>query len=238
MIRNVNPLPCRPLSRSIAWPTSLWLSPAITSSSSRISGSSAIARATSSRRRSLRVRSPARRRAWCTNPTFSSTAIALSRATASERWRMKAPIITFSSALSAISGLAIWNVRPMPRRARSCGASRLIWVPCRRTSPAVGASWPVSRLKKVVLPAPLGPMMLTISPWRTDRLTSSTARRPRKCLLTPVTASSRSLAGAAAPCTLRGWAPSGNCTVLMAWALPCDAIGATGLPGRRRCRAS
>ena len=49
----------------------------------------------------------ARRRACCTSPTFSSTAIALSRATDIREWRMNAPIITFSSAFRAISGLAI-----------------------------------------------------------------------------------------------------------------------------------
>ena len=165
MMRKVSLLlACRVCSSSIACPTSLWFSPAMTSSRSRISGSSARARATSSRRRSPKVRSPARRRACCASPTFSSTAIALSRAVASARWRMNAPIITFSSALNAISGLAIWKVRPMPSCARACGASRLIWVPRRRTSPSVGASWPLSKLKKVVLPAPFGPMMLTISP--------------------------------------------------------------------------
>jgi hypothetical protein len=37
---------------------------------------------------------------------------------------------------------------------------------------------PVIRLKKVVLPAPFGPMTLTISPSSTLRFTPSTARRP------------------------------------------------------------
>ena len=196
MIKKVRPWACSSLSSAISCATSDWFSPAITSSSSTICGCKASARATSSRRRSDSVRSPARRAARCAMPTRSSTAMALSRATLSEASCRKAPIITFSNAFSAVSGLAIWKVRPMPSLARACGGSWLIAWPRKRTSPSVGASWPVSRLKKVVLPAPLGPMMLTISPRFTDRLTLSTARKPPNCLATPVTSSSAGLASA------------------------------------------
>src|SRR5690349_13134467 len=41
---------------------------------------------------------------------------------------------------------------------------------------------PVTQLKNVVLPAPLGPMRATISPCRMSRSTPSTARRPPKLM--------------------------------------------------------
>ena len=51
-------------------------------------------------------------------------------------------------------------------------------VPSRRTLPASGVSMPVSRLTKVVLPAPLGPMRPRISPGASVMLTSLLATRP------------------------------------------------------------
>src|ERR1700726_2284914 len=51
---------------------------------------------------------------------------------------------------------------------------------------------PVSTLKSVVLPAPLGPIMVKICPGLTSKLTSSTARSPPKVLLT---LSTRSMGG-------------------------------------------
>src|SRR5918996_1512560 len=50
--------------------------------------------------------------------------------------------------------------------------------PSRRTEPASARRWPVMRLKKVVLPAPLGPMMAAICPRATPRLTPPTAWKP------------------------------------------------------------
>ena len=55
----------------------------------------------------------------------------------------------------------IWNERIMPRRATSAGLSRVMSCPLKRIVPAVGGRNLVSRLKQVVLPAPLGP----ISAW-------------------------------------------------------------------------
>src|SRR4030043_2376392 len=46
---------------------------------------------------------------------------------------------------------------------------------------------PVTQLKKVVLPAPLGPMRATISPSRTWRSTALRARRPPKFIVIPFT---------------------------------------------------
>ena len=93
--------------------------------------------------------------------------------------------MAFSSAVSAGSGFAIWKVRPSPRRARASGGNALMTSPLKLTLPAVGFNCPVSRLNSVVLPAPLGPMMLTISPWRRSNDTLLTATRPPKRFTTP-----------------------------------------------------
>src|SRR5215467_5098392 len=52
---------------------------------------------------------------------------------------------------------------------------------------------PVIRLKTVVFPAPLGPITLTISWGLTTRLTSCTAARPPKYLVTLLKSSNASL---------------------------------------------
>src|SRR6266498_2249762 len=61
----------------------------------------------------------------------------------------------------------------------------------KRTLPASGWRWPVMRLKRVVLPAPLGPMMALIDPRGTVKLTPLTAWKPSKLLRSPVTSSTR-----------------------------------------------
>ena len=58
------------------------------------------------------------------------------------------------------------------------GFRPVMFSPLKWTVPAVGGSWPISMLKQVVLPAPLGPMSANNSPFATEKLTSSTARRP------------------------------------------------------------
>ena len=63
--------------------------------------------------------------------------------------------------------LGTWVLMPMPRRAMACGASagdRLAAEQRRRR--AVGLSWPVRHLKKVLLPAPFGPIRQRSSPSR------------------------------------------------------------------------
>src|SRR5881396_278829 len=61
--------------------------------------------------------------------------------------------------------------------------------PSSSTAPASGRRWPVMRLKSVVLPAPLGPMMAAISPRATARLTPPTASNPPNALRTSRTSS-------------------------------------------------
>src|SRR4029453_3725993 len=80
-----------------------------------------------------------------------------------------------------------WNERPMPSRQTSCGASPVMSRPSSTTAPASGLRCPVTRLKNVVLPAPLGPMIAAIVPRSTRRLTPPTARNPPKLLRTPRT---------------------------------------------------
>ena len=79
----------------------------------------------------------------------------------------------------------IWKVRAMPsvdalmrRQARSRRGRRT------GSFPAVGGKKPLIRLKKVVLPAPFGPMIARSSPVGTASETSRTAARLPKRLLT------------------------------------------------------
>src|ERR1017187_244235 len=62
--------------------------------------------------------------------------------------------------------------------------------PSRRTSPEVMGKSPVTQLKAVVLPAPLGPIIERISRSATAKLRSETASSPPKRLLRLATSSS------------------------------------------------
>ncbi len=73
----------------------------------------------------------------------------------------------------------------MPRRAMCSGVSRVMSMPLNRIVPRVGVRNFVSRLKQVVLPAPLGPIRAWIAPRRTFRLTSLTATKPLNSLVRP-----------------------------------------------------
>src|SRR5436309_1137490 len=85
--------------------------------------------------------------------------------------------------------LVRWNERPIPRRQMSCGANPVTSRPSSTTVPASGRRCPVTRLKNVVLPAPLGPMIAAISLRSTRRLTPPTAMNPSKLLRTSRTSS-------------------------------------------------
>src|SRR5438132_242324 len=89
---------------------------------------------------------------------------------------------------------ASWNERARPRRARRYGSSRVTSTPPRTTRPLSSDAKPETASSRVVLPAPLGPMMPTTSPGRTGRSTPSTATTPPKRTRTPVT--SRASSGA------------------------------------------
>ena len=66
--------------------------------------------------------------------------------------------------------------------------------PERRCGPAGGPESRVTRLNRVVLPAPLGPMTALTAPGGTPKLTCSTACRPPKARLTPCSSRSGWLA--------------------------------------------
>ena len=70
-------------------------------------------------------------------------------------WR---PTITFSSAVMSGNSRMFWNVRAMPASATLCTADGEYGLPASSKVPESGAYRPVITLKKVVLPAPLGPI--------------------------------------------------------------------------------
>src|SRR5207249_10917208 len=90
----------------------------------------------------------------------------------------------FSATVSELATVGCWKVRATPRRERLCTGTPASDRPSRSTSPLVGRVCPVITSNRVVLPAPLGPTIPRISPPVTAKLTSSTARRPPKLLLT------------------------------------------------------
>ena len=71
-----------------------------------------------------------------------------------------------------------WNVRPIPRAVIACGGMWTTSVPSNTIDPDVGLYTPVSWLKKVVLPAPFGPISATIAPRGMTKSMSSEAMSP------------------------------------------------------------
>ena len=89
-----------------------------------------------------------------------------------------APSFMFSITLSRVSALVSWKVRTIPSRATSCAATlRRLW-PSKVPDPVSATSNPVIRLKKVVLPAPLGPISEVMTPRWISRWSTSTAISP------------------------------------------------------------
>src|SRR5581483_6522124 len=180
-------MPERWMSRtsSIASCTSRCVSPAIASSSSRIFGSVASARAISSR---LRPGVPSERAgasASFSMPTRSSTARAFLSASVRCTLRRKAPIITFSSTVMPSKVCGTWKVRASPSCARSSGVTLVMSRPASSTWPDVTFKSPVRQLKKVDLPAPFGPIKPRMSPCSRVRLAASTALKLPKAFVTP-----------------------------------------------------
>src|SRR5262245_52891932 len=77
----------------------------------------------------------------------------------------------------------------MPRWNRRRLGTRVMSRSKRVTEPPSGDSSPVMRLKSVVLPAPLGPMIRRRSPGSTARLTRAVTRRPPNAFSSSDTAS-------------------------------------------------
>src|SRR5438067_5966825 len=85
---------------------------------------------------------------------------------------------TFSSTVRCGNTAEIWNERTRPMRAMRAGGEPVISRPLKKIWPRVGERKCVSRLKQVVLPAPLGPIRAWMLPRRTFRDTSLTATKP------------------------------------------------------------
>src|SRR3954447_8888933 len=98
-----------------------------------------------------------------------------------------APSSMFCRTVSRDSALVSWKVRTTPRRATWCGESLPSWRPSKDQVPVLGWSNPVSRLNRVVLPAPFGPMRPVIPPRWISRWSTETAVRPPKERVTPST---------------------------------------------------
>src|ERR1700704_2696932 len=99
---------------------------------------------------------------------------------------------------SKVSGT--WNVRARPSRARDSGGKRVTSLPANATLPDVTGRSPVRQLKKVDLPAPLGPIRPRISPSSTATDALSTALKAPKALVTSLA----SITMAARRCGLGG----------------------------------
>ncbi len=149
-----------------------------------------------------------------------------------ERVRRRWPTIRLSSTEALSNRVVDWKVRAMPRRATSSVRSVVMSRPSKVIVPSLGLCTPLMRLKKVVLPAPLGPMMALILPFSMLVLTLLTAVLPPKRLVRcSISSTCRLLWTSVA---LRWW-------VLWA-ALRCATVrrrkpGGRGAPPRcRRCR--
>ena len=97
-------------------------------------------------------------------------------------WR---PTSRFSTTVPCLKSARFWKVLPTPAPAKSDFLRVAVSTPLIRTRPALNGTTPLIRLNNVVLPAPFGPIKLTISPGITLRLTSWTARTPPKVLDAP-----------------------------------------------------
>src|SRR5215468_11072356 len=116
---------------------------------------------------------------WSRRPAFSRTAV---RAAArpqklKARRYVCAATRTFSSTLRCGNTLVIWYDLATPRRDTRCCGRPVISRPSNQMRPELGGISPEMRRKKVVLPAPFGPMIERSSPRSTSKSTCVTARR-------------------------------------------------------------
>src|SRR5215470_12742406 len=162
---------------AIACCNSAGVRPASASSSSISRGPVASTRAISSRLRPGVPSERARCALWRAKPVISTMRRADSRASPRWRWRRNAPTITLSRTVISSNVAGTWNVRPMPARACASADERVTSTPSNSTRPVVGTVSPARQLKKVDLPAPLGPISPMISPSATARSAPRTARK-------------------------------------------------------------
>src|SRR5262249_46074205 len=87
-----------------------------------------------------------------------------------------------------------------------CGLRPEMLSPSKTIEPRLGRRKPLSRLKQVVLPAPLGPISPTISPLSTVKSTSRTAASPPKSRVSPRVSRRATGSGRRTRCRRRrGW---------------------------------
>ena len=82
---------------------------------------------------------------------------------------------TLSSTESHPKVCTRWNVRRRPRRARATAETFVMFAPRNQTRPSLGVRTPEITSKRVVLPAPFGPMSPHTAPSATVRLTPVSA---------------------------------------------------------------
>src|SRR5690606_22329027 len=105
-------------------------------------------------------------------PTSSSTRPTRSRTCASGARSMRRPKATFSNTSRCGKIAYDWNTMAV---SRTFGASLSTRLSPNQISPRVGSSKPAIIRNRVVLPQPDGPRSVSIAPFSTSRLTSSTA---------------------------------------------------------------
>ena len=85
----------------------------------------------------------------------------------------------FSSTVSCAKMRRPSGTCTTPRVTTSCGGTCVMSSPSKRTLPSLGTSRPLTVLSVVVLPAPLAPMSVTISP------SSTLIETPRRAWILP-----------------------------------------------------
>src|SRR5262245_33583461 len=109
---------------------------------------------------------------------------------------------TFSKTVNEWKSVPRWKARTTPRREITWGGRLVMSWSLKVTDPASAGKNPVTTLKKLDFPAPLGPMIAWSRPGCTSRSTPSTARSEPKALVSPRVR--RSIGGPREPRATRG----------------------------------
>src|SRR5690606_16591678 len=96
----------------------------------------------------------------------------------------------FSSTVRWANPRVIWKVRLISSAVIRCGDRLVSSWPSKRIEPLSGFKTPLTMLKAVVLPAPLGPIRAVMEPASTSKLAPFTAFKPPKDLWRSLTSSS------------------------------------------------
>ena len=129
-----------------------------------------------------------------------------------------------------------WKVRAMPRATIALGRSPTRLWPSKVMRPLSGRLRPVTALKNVVLPAPLGPISPMMAPRGTTRSTSLSAITPPNFFTTPRTSSSG--APSRAPPAIRSRSQPGMVSTRGGGALAITGSSSSGTAAGRTRRPS